>query len=255
MMLATLADARDYRHVFIAPHLDDVVLSCGGQIVQYRQAGIPVLAVTICAGSPPLDGPLTPYAEHLHQTYGLGHDPMAGRRAEDRQALEILGCDGLHLDQLDAPYRLDAYGQRAAIFAPPVPDDPLGPSARQIICQLHDQQRSATLYLPLGVGSHVDHQLICQVGLALHAEGLPITWYEDAPYAVQHNLVDERLETLHGGFEPAVVPIVPALARKLEAINAYGSQVPKLFRDRPMEEVMTEYAATVGGERLWQRSH
>ena len=259
MLLDSLDAAVDYAHVYIAPHLDDAVLSCGGQIARHTADGARVLAVTICAASPTAGEPLTPYAEHLHRTYGLGADPAAGRREEDRQALALLGCDGLHLDQLDAPYRLPAYGARAAVFGQPVPDDPLGPATLRILDRLRAQQPAARLYLPLGVGSHVDHLVVCAAGLTLHDQGANIVWYEDAPYAIEPDLIAQRLQTLAGHFEPAVVQIGQMLERKLQAIAAYRSQVGKLFRDRPMEQVMAEYASAVAGqdgqfaERLWFR--
>jgi LmbE family N-acetylglucosaminyl deacetylase len=261
MLLDSLDDARDYTHIYIAPHLDDAVLSCGGQIAQHIAAGTRVLVVTLCAASPTAGTRLTPYAEHLERTYGLGADPTAGRRAEDTSALAILGCDGLHLDQFDAPYRLDAYGTRGAVFAPPVADDPLGPATVQILKQLLAQQSQTRLYLPLGVGSHVDHLVVCAAGLAVHEQGGNIVWYEDAPYAVEPELVTRRLAMLPDPFEPEVVQIGSTLERKLEAIDAYRSQIGKLFKDpdHPMEQVMTEYAAVVAGdegqfgERLWFR--
>jgi LmbE family N-acetylglucosaminyl deacetylase len=258
MLLESLDAARDYAHVYIAPHLDDAVLSCGGQIAQHAAAGARVLVVTICAGSPKAGAALTPYAEHLERTYGLGADPTAGRRQEDAHALALLGCDGLHLDQLDAPYRLAAYGARAAVFAPPVADDPLGPTTLQILDQLRAQQAGALLYLPLGVGSHVDHLVVCEAGLIAHEQGGNIVWYEDAPYAVEPDLVAQRLDMLGELFEPEVVRIDSMLQRKLEAISMYRSQVGKLFKERPMEQVMTAYASAVAGvgqfgERLWCR--
>lgn len=257
MLLDALDAARDYAHIYIAPHLDDAVLSCGGQIAQHIAAGSRVLVVTLCAASPTAGTRLTPYAEHLERTYALGADPTAGRRDEDMRALAILGCDGLHLDQFDAPYRLDAYGTRGAVFAPPVVDDPLEPATIQILNQLLAQQSQARLYLPLGVGSHVDHLVVYAAGLAVHKQGGNIVWYEDAPYAVDPELVTQRLAMLPDAFEPVVVQIGPVLGRKLEAIAAYRSQIGKLFKDpnHPMEQVMTEYAAAVAGgqfgERLW----
>ena len=259
MLLDSLDAAREYAHVYIAPHLDDAVLSCGGQIAHYTARGTRVLVVTVCAASPRAGEALTPYAEHLHRTYGLGADPMAGRRAEDARALALLGCDGVHLDQLDAPYRLPPYGARGAVFDRPVPDDPLGSATHALLGQLLAQQPGAQFYVPLGVGGHVDHQIVCAEGVAHHADGANIVWYEDAPYAIQPALVEERLAALGGQFERLVVPIGPMLARKLVAIAAYGSQVPKLFRDQSMEQAMTAYAAAVAGggdqygELLWRR--
>ncbi|CAA9232771.1 MAG: hypothetical protein AVDCRST_MAG93-961, partial [uncultured Chloroflexia bacterium] len=100
---------------------------------------------------------------------------------------------------------------------------------------------------------------ICAEGLAAHARGASIVWYEDAPYAVQYTLVQQRLDDLDEPFEPHIVSITTTLDRKLAAIAAYESQIGKLFRDRPMPEVMTDYAETVAGtpghyaELLWMR--
>ena len=45
--------------------------------------------------------------------------------------------------------------------------------------------------LPLGVGSHVDHLVVCAAGLTVHEQGGNIVWYEDAPYAVEPDLVGQ----------------------------------------------------------------
>jgi LmbE family N-acetylglucosaminyl deacetylase len=257
MLLETLESARDYAHIYIAPHLDDAVLSCGGQIARHVEEGARVLVVTLCAASPSREKPLTPYAAHLDRSYGLGDDPTAGRREEDRRALAVLGCDGIHLDQLDAPYRLAAYGERTAVFAEPVPDDPLLPATTAVLEQLAASQPAATFYVPLGVGSHVDHLVVYAAGVAHYNQGASVLWYEDAPYAVAPDLVEQRLRTLDQQYTPRVILIGKVLERKLAAIREYRSQLPKLFRERPMDEVMIAYASAVAehghGERLWAR--
>ncbi|HFC11960.1 MAG TPA: hypothetical protein ENJ56_03875, partial [Anaerolineae bacterium] len=68
-----------YTYIFLAPHLDDVVLSCGGQIAQYTQAGETVLIVSITAGNPSLDN-LPPFAQAHHISWALDEDAVAGRR-------------------------------------------------------------------------------------------------------------------------------------------------------------------------------
>lgn len=254
MLVESLAAARDYEHVYIAPHLDDAVLSCGGRIVLQRQAGDGVLVVTLCAGSPSAEAELSPFAHYLHAAWSLGNDPIALRREEDRQALAVLGCDGLHLDLLDAPYRVAAYGERDAVFGRPVANDPLAESLPAILEQLKDQQPEAYFYVPLGVGLHVDHQLVCDSALALHRRGVNIFWYEDAPYAAKRpQAVTERLADLPDRFEAGVISIDAVLERKLAAIGEYRSQLSELFGSASMQQVMTDYAAMIGGERVWRR--
>ncbi|MCI5130985.1 MAG: hypothetical protein D3904_05540, partial [Candidatus Electrothrix sp. EH2] len=45
----------------------------------------------------------------------------------------------------------------------------------------HDEE--TVFYAPLAIGNHIDHQIIHQVGLALHDAGLKVLFYEDYPYA------------------------------------------------------------------------
>lgn len=260
MLHSALDSARAYGHVYLAPHPDDAALSCGGQIAQLVDQGARVLVVTLCAGDPPADAPLSPFAQYLHREWGLGHDPLARRRAEDAQALTILGCDGFHLDQLDAPYRAAAYGVGDGWRGAIMPDDPLIAAAATILTQLHAQQPDARFYVPLGVGNHVDHQIVCATGLRLYDSGADVAWYEDAPYAAKApEAIAQRLAALPQRFVPDVIDIGSSLDRKLRAIAAYDSQQRELFGDADMREVMTTYAAWIAGkpesygERLWRR--
>ncbi len=260
MLLPSIDTAHIYDHVYIAPHLDDAALSCGGRIALQRQAGERVLVVTLCAGSPPRDQALSPFAQYLHSAWALGDDPIAQRRAEDVAALAALGCDGLHLDHLDAPYRVPEYGEGDNWRGTPVPHDPLLPAAQAIMQHLWNQQPGARFYVPLGVGNHVDHQLVCAAGITLHGAGADVVWYEDAPYAAKDPAaIEQRLQVLADQFVPEIVEISAVLERKLKAIRCYTSQLGELFGDQTMEQVMTRYAQTVGaqrglGERVWHRS-
>lgn len=258
MLLQSINDAQNYQHIFVAPHLDDAALSCGGQIAQFRAANERVLAVTLCAGTPPADAALTPFAEYLHREWALGDDPIARRRDEDVRALALLGCDVLHLDLLDAPYRVPMYGVGDGWRGHVAANDPLAPASIEILRQLHLQQPDARLYVPLGVGNHVDHQVVCAAGFELAARDARVMWYEDAPYAAkQPESIRQRLTALSAQLQPRVVDITVFLKQKLEAIAVYQSQLRELFGDQPMDQVMTRYAADIAqqpghfGERLW----
>jgi LmbE family N-acetylglucosaminyl deacetylase len=235
-------------------------LSCGGRIALQHAANERVLVATLCGGSPPRDQALSPFAQYLHGAWALGDDPIAQRRTEDVAALAALGCDGLHLDQLDAPYRMPEYGEGDNWRGTPVPHDPLLPAAQAIMQQLWEQQPGAHFYVPLGVGNHVDHQLVCVAGWHLHDAGAKVVWYEDAPYAAKDPAaIDARLQVLADQFVPEIVEIGAVLERKLNAIRCYESQLGELFGNKPMEQVMTRYAQMVGAqrgldERVWHRS-
>ena len=42
-------------HLFLSPHYDDAVYSCGGTLASLTTAGENVTVLTVCAGSPPSD--------------------------------------------------------------------------------------------------------------------------------------------------------------------------------------------------------
>ena len=106
------------------------------------------------------------------------------------------------------------------------------------------------VYFPLGIGNHVDHQLLREVGIALLEEGrrwvMPgpdytgiVTFYEDFPYAWWSDF--GRLEDLPAGALdglPADVSLWPGYAditdqveRKITGIGIYRSQLSNLFGD------------------------
>ena len=57
------------RWIYISPHFDDAVLSCGGLIFEQARQGIPVEIWTICAGDAP-PGPLSQLAQDCHVQWG-----------------------------------------------------------------------------------------------------------------------------------------------------------------------------------------
>lgn len=253
-----------YTHLYLSPHLDDAVLSCGGAIARHVAAGEQVLVVTICAGSPPPGTSFSPFAQQQHARWGLPPaEAVARRRAEDRAALALLGADALQLDLLDAIYRMPAaYVDDRTLFGPVAPDDPLAAALRPRLEALLDDHPGATIYAPLGVGQHVDHQAVYAVAARLATAGATVWFYEDVPYVLRPGALDARLAALGGRaqWEPVVVPLGAAVPQKIAAIAAYASQIATLFGDRErMGEAVAAYAEQVAppgtepAERLWRR--
>ena len=184
----------DYDHIYLSPHLDDVVLACAGRIAGQRAAGAAVLVVTVFAGEHAGPGqaaatrPLAPFQD------------VAARRREDRRALEVLGADYRWLDFPDAIQRRPRYRSLPGITAPVGRREAaLAAALAAAAASLHRQWPAATLYFPLGIGNHVDHQLVFGAGLALTRGIAPadrIRFYEDTPYVCIPHLLRHRLEQL-----------------------------------------------------------
>jgi LmbE family N-acetylglucosaminyl deacetylase len=199
---------------------------------------------------------------------------MAKRRLEEERFALFAEASVVFLDLPDAVFR-GYEGDDELLAAPRDDDDAPFEILRREIDRLEPQK----LYLPLGVGNHVDHQLCRDVGVRLLAEGrrwvMPgpdyagiVTFYEDFPYAWWNDF--GRLEDLPAGVFadlPADVAIAPEYAdisdqieRKITGISLYESQMDRLFGGTPdMARQVRAYArkvAVLGGsggtaERYW----
>lgn len=243
-----------YDAIYLSPHLDDAALSCGGQIAQQTAAGKSVLVITITAGDPPL-GPLSEFAQLLHQRWDAAANAVAMRRTEDIAACAILGADYVHWEYYDCIYRRDDLGN--VIY--PTWNDVIGclsPADLRLIdhlaARLAQLPPAAYVYAPLAVGNHADHQVTRAA--AEKWLGSRLRYYEDYPYVAA---VDALAAVIgdDGDWESVIVPLTPAdLATKYEAIWAYKSQLSTFFQDRAdLEAKVSGYAGEVGGERWWRK--
>jgi LmbE family N-acetylglucosaminyl deacetylase len=254
-------------HVYLSPHLDDAVLSCGGAIYRHATAGTPVLVITIFSGEYTGDE-RSPFAQVQHDQWGNWSQIMALRRAEDRAALTLLGAEGCYLDHLDAVYRTDAdgswmYVDLETLFGKLHPGDPL---ARGGTIELADQiagiiprDDQQVVYAPLGAGHHVDHQIVHTAARHLLGKGYRVVFYEDYPYAEQPGVLESSLAAAEdGGGRIETIPLEPAdLLAKVSALRYYGTQMATLFGgvevmpNRVWAFAATRSPETALAERIW----
>jgi LmbE family N-acetylglucosaminyl deacetylase len=257
-----------YPHVYLSPHLDDAVLSCGGLIHQQVAAGQRPLVVTIFAGSPPRDEELSDFARFLHER-DRNPDLVTARLAEDQAALAVLGADYLRLAYLDCIYRGRPHAGEAyypsgeALFGAVHPAEAgLPDELAAALAELIPADAGVTLYAPLTVGNHVDHQLTFAAARSLAGQGWKVRFYEDYPYVEREAGALEAALAARGidHWQPAAIPLnEDDLAAKIAAIACYRTQVDVLFGvpgampgegARAMPGRIRAYAARVGGERL-----
>jgi LmbE family N-acetylglucosaminyl deacetylase len=250
-----------YSHIFLSPHLDDAALSCGGIIARYAANQQPVLVVNICTAVPDPQGPFSPFAEENHQRWGLDPAEAVTRRLEeDASALNMLGADSYQLDMFDAIYRMpERYNSNGTLFGTVALDDPLPQALIEPLTALAGRYPQAIVYAPLAVGQHVDHQAVHRAAQAMSTMGLSLAFYEDFPYVAVEGALAARLEQLGRAYYFATAVDIDAwLARKIGAIECYGSQLHALFGGvEAMAASVTAYAESlrpdVGtyGERIW----
>ena len=95
-----------HTHIFLSPHLDDVVFSVGGTLAVQISNGLHPLVITVFAGVPSAGQQLSPLALDVQHEMGFRDNPtvaMETRRKEDANALDFLQCDYLWLELARMP--------------------------------------------------------------------------------------------------------------------------------------------------------
>ena len=234
--------------VFVAPHPDDVALSCGGTVALAARDGAPTI-VTLFAGQP--GGAVSDFARFQHERWGIDAASVAtARRAEDEAAARALGNTVMQawLDQLDAIYRSPDYASDDALFGKLLDQDLLLIDELVSALAAHNADEYV---VPLAGGNHVDHQLAFRAGRRLATRGALVWAYADVPYVIGNaRAVTDRLA--RGTVREARVTYLDedAFERKIRAVESYPSQLPILFRDLgDHRAALDRYAHDVGGGR------
>jgi LmbE family N-acetylglucosaminyl deacetylase len=198
-------------------------------------------------------------------------DAAAIRQIEEERFAFFSECSLIFLDLPDAVFR--GYdGDDQLLGAVREDDEAPYDLLRSEILRLEPQ----TVYFPLAVGGHVDHQLCRDVGLGLLAENrrwvMPApsfvgrtAFYEDFPYAWWNDFDGQSaglgLDLPVGvGIEPEYSDIGEVIDRKAAGVRLYASQLPRLFEsEQGMLDDLFGYhsrVALAGGvsgyaERYW----
>ena len=240
----------------------------------YRRANIHNVAQ---AGQPLVDDTTTQGAILTSERVDAADagDTMATRRLEDERYAAFAEVAFVWLDLPDAVFR--GYEGDDQLLGTPRADDP---APVDILRTELARLEPSRIYLPMGIGGHVDHQLARDAGLALLADSrrwvMPATdytgsivLYEDFPYAWWEDF--GRLSDMpEGSFAamPANVSLTAeyadisdVLERKIRGIALYESQMERLFDDtKAMADAVRGYAARTGengqvpgglAERYW----
>ena len=241
--------------IFLSPHLDDIAFSCGGLVWDLTQAGHDAEIWTITAGDPPGDD-LSPLAEELHLNWGLGMDAVQIRRAEDQQACQTMGAEPRYFSYLDCIYRKDTdgkyfYASEEAIFGGLHPHE-AGLINRLAAEILEEIPEGARVVAPLGIGNHVDHELVRK---AANRSGIPLLFYADYPYAREADGKD-TLQFLERSTEwqGDEFPISEAgLDKWILAAQAYRSQISTFWAgDEDLEKQVRDFSYHLGTFKLWK---
>lgn len=219
--------------LFISPHFDDGILSCGGALNQLTAAGQTVTVMTMMGGL--FDGvlPNTPILTDLHQRWQAGRDPLRARQLEDMQALRSIGASFIHVPLPDCVYRLAngaaLYPSEESLFAEAHPADEAPAFLSQVTIP-----PAAAVYIPLAVGHHVDHQIVRDWGLRLlesKPDDMAIRFYAEYPYLNAERAIEAALAEL--ALPLVARPVVLSeqdIQAKIKAIACYKSQISTFWQ-------------------------
>lgn len=220
------------RTVYLSPHLDDAVLSCGGLIYDQVQGGMEVEVYTFMCAIP---------RETSSEKY-------IRRMKEDMEALKILGAKPIHYCFLDALDRKDFEGNKfyQTVFSPIHLQDK---TARAIANLLKMEFKpDIILMCPLAVGLHVDHAIIRRAAESLN---VPVNYYIDFPYV---EYLPDALEPATQGMVKIHTPVSEeGLIYWNRAMREYVSQDLYPTPDITAEKI-TEYWAKINGIYLWRKN-
>lgn len=224
------------RALFLSPHLDDVVFSCGATLSLWLERGWDAQVVTVLTGN--VNSPQG-FALQCQTSKGIAPevDYMALRRAEDLEAFSHLGNPRLyHWEFLEAPHR--GYDSPPELFAGVKEGDDM---AAQIAHELEQRREEIgndfdAIFAPQGLGNHVDHLHVIRAACGLDTGR--VYWYRDTPYAIREpearpsKLLSSDLKRIGVDFDQKI------LERKIAACCSYASQIgfqfggPQAVRDK-----------------------
>ncbi|WP_433787498.1 PIG-L family deacetylase [Actinomycetospora sp. CA-101289] len=228
------------RCVFLSPHLDDAVLSCGA-LMRSLAPRSEIHVVTVFTEIS--EGPHTRAARSfLRQCAHADADALfAARRDEDRAVLDGMGVTHEHVGLADALFRrrtvpgvvarlgrvLPEVDHRYPTFRYDIARGRVSRGDRSLVgdlaARLAPRLEGADLvFAPLGVGRHVDHLLTRTLG-GVHPDR--VVYYSDFPYDQVHPR-DEAFVRTQGlqawRHDEGIV-------EKAALIRGYGTQADALF--------------------------
>lgn len=247
-------------HIYLSPHLDDAVYSCGGRMFRQRREDEPVTVVNFLSGTQP-EGELSAFARQYHEMWGNPSNAVALRRQEDMEALSRWGVQAIYWDSSDAIYRqihgTPLYPNVSSLFGTPHPEDEreLLTCWNETWTRLRFSPEQVHLYAPLGAGNHVDHVLVRKFAQQLKRQGWRVWFYEDFPHAYDSRTLQEALNGFGNVRWKSHTELIDA-EEKVKAMWIYASQISMMFSDREdlrkrVKDFSAERAVDIHwGERL-----
>ncbi|MCK4971910.1 MAG: PIG-L family deacetylase [Candidatus Heimdallarchaeota archaeon] len=178
------------QHIFLSPHLDDAVVSCGGTIAKLVYQREDVLVVSVFTKNP--DIKKIPKKFHKFAIYDQ-------RKKEDQKALNRLSVDYKWLDVEERAFRQPLLKKPTDIFKINLSEGLEQFSNIPIIHaeldKLIEKYPKAKFYAPLAIGNHYDH---VEVFLASLMYMVDYAIFEKFQYYIDfYGMISTRIRNKH----------------------------------------------------------
>ncbi|MBW5449233.1 hypothetical protein GE107_24720 [Cohnella sp. CFH 77786] len=247
------------RYLFVSPHLDDAVISCGDYIDALVRSGSRVTVATVFTGA---GTELSLLARIIHKKIGLGLNAMDSRREEDRLACKRLGADWLHLDLLECIYRKNnegnpVYNKLTDIFRTDYhAEHEVIQEVTAVLNRRVNPNAYEKIFVPLAIGRHVDHGIV-RHAVEKHVEALDargissLIYYEDLPYLCFRNDPGWETDLAQDLHSTHITLPRSCLKMKIAAILQYPSQIGLLWNSKiSMMKQMMRHSRSFHPSRL-----
>jgi LmbE family N-acetylglucosaminyl deacetylase len=223
-------------YLVVSPHCDDALLALGGTILQTKNVRVVTVFAT-CAWTAHPDRYDVASLSRLN-------------KAEDMAALQKAKCK---FDLYDYPEAFLRGYRKWNTKVPHASDKKL---SIEVEAAVRKHAASAhTVAFPLAAGEHVDHMMICNIGLNMTLEllkmGKKVIFYEDLPYC-WYGGREERIAVIgkKHQLEPELIDIQMQLEAKKTLLREYKTQLIEKDIER-----ISDYANGVTSvgykERVW----
>jgi LmbE family N-acetylglucosaminyl deacetylase len=185
--------------LFLSPHLDDAVLSCGALIAEFAPRR-PITVATVFTAAAPAPHTLAARSFMRQCAASDATTLFKDRRAEDHDVIREIGAHPVHLGETDALYRKRSMPEPVKRLSTRLPelvhryptyrfdiakgrvsrgDHILIQQLRTRVTELISRTAAELVFCPVGIGKHVDHLITRTVG---DVAGKRTIYYSDFPY-------------------------------------------------------------------------
>ena len=237
--------------LFVSPHFDDTVYSCGALISHFTSQGYSCDVLVIFAGDH--EDEISNFAEKMHKGWNIQGEIVNQRKLEDMKAVEFFGCKQLMMSFQDCIYRKRGnsflINSKQDLFVKGYYDNDLSRSIQEEANHLFDRNKYDEVYLPFGIGDHIDHQIVSEIKIP--SKGIKRYYYVDMPYAFFN--IEETIGFLKKlKIEPITITD-DCFSKHVSGIEIYKTQFEKnwktIINKKNLMEILTSFFERVTMKR------